>query len=186
MDYNAQWKEELRLIGSILDKAPLEKAFKWGSDVYTLNGKNIVSYGGFKNYFAIWFYNGVFMNDKYRMLINAQEGKTKALRQWRFTSADKVDEGRILEYVKDAIEVERKGLKIKSDMSYPMEKPFLLEEAIHKDPVFGDAFENFSPGKKKEFILYIKAAKQDGTKLLRMDKIKRLVALGIGLNDQYK
>lgn len=66
MDYYAQWEEELHLIGSILEKTPLVKANKWGSDVYTLNGKNVVSYGGFKNYFAIWFYNGVFMNDKYK------------------------------------------------------------------------------------------------------------------------
>lgn len=86
MQENEKWVEELEIIASIISRLPLEKYVKWGSDVFIHNGKNVVSYGGFKNYFTIWFYNGVFLKDKYRVLVNAQEGKTKSLRQWRFTS----------------------------------------------------------------------------------------------------
>jgi len=59
----------------------------------TYNGKGMWSInGGFKNYFTIWFYNGVFLKDKYKLLVTASEGKTKSLRQWRFTSMDEIDE----------------------------------------------------------------------------------------------
>ena len=32
-----------------------------------------------RTYFGAWFYQGVFLKDKHDKLINAQEGKTKAL-----------------------------------------------------------------------------------------------------------
>lgn len=79
LPYSDKWGEELSYLSSIIQKTPLEKTVKWGSDVYTFNGKNVLSYGGFKNYFALWFYNGVFLQDKYNVLISAQEGVTKSL-----------------------------------------------------------------------------------------------------------
>jgi len=76
MQKNERWTEELAIIANIISKLPLEKTIKWGADVFTFNGKNVVSYGGFKNFFGIWFYNGVFLKDKYKVLVSAQS-KTK-------------------------------------------------------------------------------------------------------------
>lgn len=81
---NKKWEKEIALLEAIISKMPMEKCIKWGAEVFTYNGRNVVSYGGFKNYFALWFFNAVFLKDKYKVLINAQEGKTKSLRQWRF------------------------------------------------------------------------------------------------------
>lgn len=75
------WSDELAALVNIIEKAPLEKTRKWGADVYTYQGKNVVSYGGFKQFFSLWFYNGVFLSDPLSVLINASEGKTKSLRQ---------------------------------------------------------------------------------------------------------
>ncbi len=72
---SGQWAKELSLIASVLSKALLDKHIKWGAEVFTFNGKNVVSYGGVKNCFAIWFYKGVFLKDKYNVLVNAQEEK---------------------------------------------------------------------------------------------------------------
>lgn len=105
------WKEELLKLHSILSKAPLEVKIKWGAPVFTYNNKNVVSYGGFKNYFALWFFNGVFLKDPKEVLLNAQEGKTKSLRQWRFEKIDDLNEQQILDYVLEAIEVEKKRIK---------------------------------------------------------------------------
>src|SRR5690606_39599904 len=71
----------------------------WSSDVCSSDLKNIISFGGFKNHFALWFYNGVFLKDPYKVLVSAQE-RTKALRQWRFHSMDEIDEKIILEYIR--------------------------------------------------------------------------------------
>lgn len=60
------------------------KKYSNGVRLYILNGKNVIGLGAFKNHFAIWFFNGVFLKDEKQLLTNAQEGKTKALRQMHF------------------------------------------------------------------------------------------------------
>jgi uncharacterized protein YdeI (YjbR/CyaY-like superfamily) len=47
----------------ILNNSVLEEDYKWNFPTYTLNGKNIVSLGHFKNHFGIWFFQGVFLKD---------------------------------------------------------------------------------------------------------------------------
>lgn len=187
MDMIGQWGNELEQVNAILSKLPLNKSVKWGAPVYTYEGKNVVSFGGFKNYFAIWFHNGVFLSDPYAVLVNAQEGKTKSLRQWRFTSADELDEKKILEYGLEAIENEKKGLKVKPARSEPAPPPPALFAAqLAADPDLNAAFGRLTPGKQKEYIIYIGEAKQDTTRLNRMEKIRPMIIAGKGLNDKYK
>ncbi|MBC7885393.1 MAG: YdeI/OmpD-associated family protein [Saprospiraceae bacterium] len=186
MQNNDQWSEELDLLASIIQKAPLQKSIKWGAEVFTFEGKNVVSYGGFKNYFTVWFFNGVFLEDRYQVLVNAQEGKTKSLRQWRFNAIDEIDEKKILEYILEAIEIEKKGLKIKPDKFAPVTVPQLLESEFKKDKILKAAFENLTPGKQKEYNIFISEAKQEATKIKRVEKIIPMIMNGIGLNDAYK
>jgi uncharacterized protein YdeI (YjbR/CyaY-like superfamily) len=186
MQNNTKWDEELALIAAIFDKTPLEKSIKWGAEVFTYNGKNVISYGGFKDYFTIWFYNGVFLEDPFKVLISAQDGKTKSLRQWRFKSKNEIDENKILEYILEAIEIEKKGLKINPDKFVPVPLPLLLENEFKKDNILKTAFEKLTPGKQKEYSIYINEAKQEATKHKRIEKIKPMIVSGIGLNDKYK
>ena len=183
---NNRWKDELERIASIINKSPLEKTIKWGADVYTYNGKNVMSYGGFNNYFSIWFNNGVFLTDQYKVLVSAQGGKTKSLRQWRFTSMDEIDEKKILEYISEAIEVEKKGLRIAPEKFQPVPAPQLLSDALKSDKALQAAFEQLTPGKQKEYILYLQEAKQEATKITRLGRIKPMILNGTGLNDKYK
>ena len=186
MQNNKQWAEELESLASIINKLPLEKTIKWGAEVFTYNGKNVVSYGGFKNYFMLWFFNGVFLEDKYKVLINAQEGKTKSLRQWRFTSITEINENKITEYINEAIEIEKKGLKISPEKFVEIPVSELLEKELKKDKNLKSAFGKLTPGKQKEYIVYINEAKQEATKLKHLEKIKPMILQGIGLNDKYK
>ncbi len=48
------------------------------------------------------------------------------------------------------------------------------------------AFEKLTPGKQKEYNLYIDEAKQEKTKISRIEKIKPLILEGKGLHDKYK
>lgn len=102
------WSTELEILQTIISKTNLIETIKWGTPVYTSNGKNVVGITGFKNHFALWFYKGVDLKDKNKVLVNAQEGVTKSLRQWRFTSKSEIDEKLILEYIEEAISLENK------------------------------------------------------------------------------
>ena len=105
-DYLASAKhfpDELRELRKILQSTGLAETVKWGAPVYTnAEGKNVVGIGGFKSYFGLWFFEGAALTDKEKVLINAQPGKTKMLRQWRMTSADEIKPAVIRRYVKEA------------------------------------------------------------------------------------
>jgi uncharacterized protein YdeI (YjbR/CyaY-like superfamily) len=72
--------------------------------VYALKGKNVAGFSAFKSWAGIWFFQGVFLKDEKGVLINAQEGTTKGLRQWRFKSAGEIRSHRdtILAYLEEA------------------------------------------------------------------------------------
>jgi len=186
INYNDQWKDELAILKSIIRKAGLQMTIKWGAEVYTHKGKNVISYYGFKNYFAIWFYNGVFLEDKHKVLVNAQENKTKALRQWRFASKEEIDEKLILEYIYEAIKNEDEGKVWKPEKSTDLTIPYALDQAFKSDKEIQKAFNNLPFFKQKEFIEHIETAKREETKLARIDKIIHMILKGIGLNDKYK
>lgn len=183
---NAQWTEELSLLKSILDKSGLQPAIKWGMDVYTFKGKNVVGFLGFKNHFALWFYNGVFLTDPYKVLVNAQKDVTKAMLQWRFTSIDQIDEARILEYIREAIRNEEEGRTWKPQKSVAQTLPEIMEQAFENNPQLADAFHALTPYKQKEYIGHIDSAKREGTRLARLEKAIPMILEGRGLNDQYK
>lgn len=180
------WTAELNRLAQIIEQAPLKKTTKWGSDVYTFEGKNVVSYAGFKQHYALWFFNGVFLKDPYKVLINTNEGKTKSLRQWRFTAADTIDDTKILAYILEAIEVAKQGLKIKPEKHKPTPIPPQLNKALQQDATLKKAFSALSSGKQKDYCLHINDAKQDATKIKRLEKIIPLILAGKGLYDQYK
>ena len=180
-----QWEEELLFLKSIIDKTELVETIKWGGPIYVYNKKNVIGIGGFKNYFAIWFLNGVFLKDEKKRLINAQEDKTKSMRQWRFTSKDEINEKEVLEYIHEAIENEKQGKVIKPSKKEAIVSE-LLDKEMAKNPALKEAFIKFSPYKQYEFLEYIETAKQEKTKLSRIEKVIPMILNNIGLNDKYR
>lgn len=180
---NDLWEKEIDFLKSIINKTPLVETTKWGGIVYTFNNKNVLGIGGFKSYFGIWFFNGVFLKDELNVLVSGGE-TTKALRQWRFNSVEEVNEKIILQYINEAIELEKQGKVHKAEKS-----PFVMSDFFSvflETEKLNSAFENFNLTKKKEFVEYIDTAKQEKTKLSRLEKIKPMILQGIGLNDKYR
>ena len=187
IEENNHFADALTLLRSIINKTELEETVKWSAPVYALNGKNVVGLGAFKNHFGIWFFNGVFLKDEHNLLINAQENKTKALRQMRFESIEQIDKNIVLAYVKEAIENQKLGKEIKPDRSKKkLEIPIELKNALSESSNLKDAFKALTPYKQKEYCEYIDTAKREATKQTRLDKIKPMILKGIGLNDKYK
>lgn len=182
---NDIWEEELELLKSIIAKTELIETTKWGGIVYTINNKNVIGIGGFKNFFTVWFFNGIFLKDDLKVLVNANEGVTKALRQWRFTSKDEIDEKKLLFYINEAIENEKLGKSIKPTKKEKISSPF-FEEILKSNSELSSAFEKFTLSKQNEFLEYIETAKQEKTKLSRLEKIKPMILNNIGLNDKYR
>lgn len=179
------WSEEIATIESVFDQTELVPQIKWGTKVYCLGNAKIVAVGGFKHYIAIWFYKGVFLEDKHKVLINAQEGKTKLLRQWRLTSLDELDTTLLIQYINEAIEVERQGLTLEPEEVKLLESTH-FNSYMANDQILAMAFKALAPYKQKEYIEHFEQAKQEKTKISRIEKVIPLIREGKGLNDKYK
>ncbi len=181
-----QWIPILQSLRNLLNTTELTEKIKWGMPVYTFDNKNIVGIGAFKDYAGIWFYQGVFLKDKLGVLLNAQEGKTKAMRQWRFRSPEELNEEQLLLYIEEAIANQKAGLEIKPDTKKAVIIPDELQSALDTDIELMTQFKGFTKGRKREFADYIRDAKRESTRLNRLEKIKPLIKTGIGLNDKYR
>ena len=62
----------------------------------------------------------------------------------------------------------------------------LLADALTNDKALKSAFEQLTPGRQKEYIVYLNEAMQETTKLKRLHKIKPMILNGTGLNERYK
>ena len=184
--YHDQYADITEKLEQIVSKTDLVKEFKWGGDIYTYNGKNVLAFSGFKNHYSLWFHNGVFLNDKAKVLMSANEGKTKALRQWRFKTITDLNEKLIEEYIKEAILIAKEGKELIIEKTSPIEPHGILKDALDEDTVFYQAFFALTPGRRKDYIEYINEAKQEKTKISRVEKIKPLILEGKGLHDKYK
>ncbi len=184
---NIKWSGALTILRDIINSTDVEETIKWNAPVYSVDGKNVLGLGAFKNHFGIWFFNGVFLRDEKNLLTNAQEGKTKALRQMRFESVDDINKQAVLQYVKEAIENQKLGKEVKSDRTNKKTViPKELQNALDIDSDYKNSFSNLTPGRQREYCEYIDTAKREPTKLSRLEKIKPMILQGIGLNEKYK
>ncbi len=179
------WSEELQLLRKELLKTELEEQIKWGMPVYTLNNKNVIGLTGFKKFFGLWFYQGSFLKDTKKLLRNAQEGKTKGMRHLNYSSKSDIDMKVVKAYVKEAIQNEKAGKRIKVEKK-KLAIPALLKTAFAENKKLAAAFVDLTPGKQNDYKEYLLSAKREATKMNRLEKIKPMILDGIGLNDKYK
>ena len=187
VEEHPNFSDALSKLRNIILTTEVEETVKWSAPVYTVNGKNVLGLGAFKNHFGIWFFNGVFLKDKHNLLVNAQENKTKALRQMRFETIEQIDKTIVLQYVKEAIENQKLGKEIKPERGKKETViPKELNLVLNSNKDLKSAFEKLSPYKQREYCEYIDSAKREATKQTRLEKITPMIMQRIGLNDKYK
>ncbi|MCB4799943.1 YdeI/OmpD-associated family protein [Neotamlana laminarinivorans] len=187
IESHANFSEALTLLRTLILSTEVEETIKWNAPVYTVNGKNVIGLGAFKNHFGIWFFNGVFLKDESKLLVNAQENKTKALRQMRFETFEDINKKLVLAYVKEAIENQKLGKEIKPERKgKTVTIPNELKTELTNNDKLNAAFKNLTPGKQREYCEYIESAKREATKQTRLEKIKPMILNNIGLHDKYK
>lgn len=180
------YQEGIAHLRELVSETELEEDLKWGSPVYTLGKENVLGILAFKNHFGLWFFNGVFLSDPLGVLENAQEGKTRAMRHWKFTAADQIDARQVKAYVQEAVANARKGMRLEPAKPKKTVVPKLLQAALQADPDLQAAFGELAPYKQRDFAEHIASAKQEATKERRLAKILPLIRQGVGLNDKYR
>src|SRR6266567_4894260 len=125
MAYRERWKAEIAAMRRVLAGFAMKEECKWGKPTYTVDGKNIVILQGFKEYFALGFFQGALMKDPKKVLV--QLGQVQAARVMKFTSVKDIraKTATIKAYVREAIAVEKAGMRMEpkktSDFPVPEE-----------------------------------------------------------------
>ena len=180
-----KWHEEFQKLRMIILGCGLTEELKWGCPCYTFEKRNIVLMHGFKEYCALLFFKGALLNDPEGILIQ-QTPNVQAARQIRFTDVrDIVKMKTILKaYVREAIEVEKAGLKVKLRKTGELTIPEEFQNKLNQNPDLKRAFKALTPGRQRAYILYFSSPRQSKTRESRVEKYVKRILNGKGLDDQ--
>lgn len=171
---------KLRQLVHQADPAILED-WKWGPN-FNHNGM-VCGIWGFKKHASIHFYKGTLMADKAK-LFNFGDGNENVL-SIKFTDISQINDALIIDYVKEAVQLNVLGLKPKP-LPKVVDVPADLQELLNQNPKAKAVFDNFAYSHKKEYVEWITQAKREETRLARLQKTIEMLAEGKGRNDKYK
>jgi uncharacterized protein YdeI (YjbR/CyaY-like superfamily) len=170
MVYRDRWEAEIAEMRRVLAGLAMKEEVKWGKPTYTVDGKNIVIMHGFKEYFGLGFFQGALLKDPKNVLV--QPGQVQAGRVMKFTSVkDITTKAPIIKaYVREAIAVEKAGLRMPPKKTSDFPVPSELTERFRRDPRFKRAFDALTPGRQRGYLFHFAAAKQSTTRVARIEK----------------
>ncbi len=179
-----KWREEMEKLRTIVLDCGLTEDFKWRQPCYTFDQRNIVLIHGFKEYCALLFFQGALLHDPQGILIRQTEN-VQAGRQIRFTSVREIAEMEpiLTEYINEAVEVEKAGLKVEPKKDTGLTLPEELQNKFDEMPALKTAFEALTPGRQRAYVLYFSQPKQSKTRESRIEKCIPQILAGKGLND---
>jgi uncharacterized protein YdeI (YjbR/CyaY-like superfamily) len=179
-----KWRLEFVKLREILLDSGLTEDLKWGQPCYALDGKNVALIHGFKEYCAILFIKGALLRDPKGVLIQ-QTKNVQAGRQIRFTSPKDVTKlaKTVKAYVREAIEIERAGLKVQFKKTRDLELPEELESRLDASARLQEAFAALTPGRQRAYIFHFSQPKLSTTRAARVEKHIPRILEGLGLDD---
>jgi uncharacterized protein YdeI (YjbR/CyaY-like superfamily) len=180
MAYRKQWEAEIAEMQRILAGFGMKEECKWGKPTYTVDGKNIVILQGFKEYFALGFFQGALLKDPRKLLV--QLGQTQAGRVMKFTSAREIiaKAATIKAYVREAIAAEKAGLRVEKKKTEDFPVPEELAAKFRADAKFKKAFAALTPGRQRGYLYHFAGAKQAATRAARIEKAMPGIYAGRG------
>jgi uncharacterized protein YdeI (YjbR/CyaY-like superfamily) len=181
---NKTWQEEIETLRTIVLDCGLTEELKWGCPCYTHQKSNIVLIHVFKDYCALLFFKGALLKDPSGILIQQTEN-VQVARQVRFTSLQEIEKRKriVKAYIKEAIEVEKAGLKVPLKKTKEFTIPGEFQNKLDEIPALKTAFKSLTPGRQRAYILYFSAPKQSKTRESRVEKCMKQILNGKGLDD---
>ncbi len=177
------WTDILEFLRQLILESELLEERKWGVPTYTLNGKNVVMLGVFKDSCVLSFIKGQLIPDPKGLLElpgpNSREGRI--LRFTKLSQATLLEKD-IRHYLQEAILVEQSGKKAVPSSS-PQELPAELLQKFVEHPGLEAAFFALTLGRQRGYLIHFSGAKQSPTRLSRINKCIPKIFEGKGMLD---
>jgi uncharacterized protein YdeI (YjbR/CyaY-like superfamily) len=177
------WPGEIQKLRSILVDCGLEEDIKWGKPCFMFEGKNLAIIQPFKDHCSLMFFKGALLQDTHGLLRSQGENTQSALRL-EFTSETQIKKAVVASYVKQAIAVEQRGLKVDFKAKRELELPQELTDILKRDRVLAKAFQALTPGRQRAYVMHFSDAKQSETRTARVEKCIPKILAGKGMNDR--
>jgi uncharacterized protein YdeI (YjbR/CyaY-like superfamily) len=180
-----KWQEEYGHLRIIALDCGLTEELKWGNPCYTTaDGKNIVLIHGFKDYCAYLFFKGALLKDEHGILIQ-QTPNVQVPRQIRFTDTKEIVKlaPTLKAYIKEAIEVEKAGVKMELKKTSEYKIPEEFQNKLDELPALKKAFSALTPGRQRGYIYHFSQPKQSKTREARVEKYLQKILMGKGIDD---
>lgn len=184
IDNMLTFKDEAILLREFCLQTALIEDRKWGQPCYTYQGKNVVVIGAFKNYICLSFFKGALIQDPKGLLTSPGEN-SKTFKQFKFNQISEIHAHKmnIIAFIKQAIEIEKSGLKIKYSRSDEQSYPPQLVNLFNENPSFKQAFESLTPGRKRGYLIHFNQTKKPETVKRRIEKNMPKIFDKKGLNE---
>jgi uncharacterized protein YdeI (YjbR/CyaY-like superfamily) len=178
-----KWPDAAREVRDVLLTCGLEESIKWGKPCYSDGGKHIAIIQEMNDFLAVMFFKGVLLADPEQILV-LQGPNSRSAKRIEFTSVAQVKQlaATVRSYVAEAIEIERSGQTVGPAPELQLVDE--LRKRLADDDQLREAFERLTPGRQREFHLFISSAKQASTRESRVDKCVPTILAGKGLRDR--
>jgi uncharacterized protein YdeI (YjbR/CyaY-like superfamily) len=177
------WQREIEKLRSVLLACGLEENLKWGKPCFSWEGTNVAIIQPFKQHCSLMFFKGALLEDTHGQLRRQGENTQAALRL-EFRSEAEIKPAVVKAYVKQAIAVEKAGLRVDFKAKRALNLPEELTTILQKDRKLAKAFQALTPGRQRGWVLYFTGAKQSQTRTARIEKSIPKILAGQGFNDR--
>ena len=159
--------EHLRMLVHHAD-ARIEEKTKWGMPFFEFKGP-VCHMAAFKNHCAFGFWKGSLIEDEFNIFeTSSAMGMLGKIKSFADLPADEI----LIAYIQQAIQLNEDGIKLpakrKANLQELIIPPYFID-ALQKDFVAMDVFQNFSVSKKKDYIIWLEEAKTETTRQKRLE-----------------
>ena len=165
-----------------------EETIKWGMPFFDYKGSVLCAMAAFKEHCSFTFWKAKLMKDPEGILQVAERhamGNFDRITSLKDLPSDKT----LIAYIKEAAKLNEDDIKLpprKKAAPTELKMPADFAAALKKNKKANTVFENFTPGKKKEYIEWITEAKTEPTKMKRIETAVEWIAEGKSRNWKYQ
>ncbi len=182
---NKKWQKELQALRTIVLDCGLTEEVKWRVPCYTLENRNVLFIGAYKEAAVLSFIKGALLKDAKKILIQQTEN-SQTVRVIRFADLQQIVEMQpvLTAYIREAIAVEKAGLKVAFKKITEHAVPEEFQSRLDELPALKAAFEALTPGRRRAYLMHFAGAKQSKTRAARVEKCVKQILNGKGLDDE--
>ncbi|MBA2379455.1 MAG: YdeI/OmpD-associated family protein [Blastocatellia bacterium] len=162
----------------------VEEKIKWGMPHFDFKG-SLCHMASFKQHCAFGFWKQPLLGQDAFPADKTVIGGFGRIETRKHLPSDKV----LVGLIRQAMKLTEKGIKLPKKQppaKTAHELPEALAAALKKNKKAADVFENFPPGKRKDYVVWINDAKTDATREKRLATAIEWISEGKGKNWKYE